>query len=84
MATVAYVRDFLEDNSLNRFPLLLERVVYSGTHTGDWIVASEVPQLLTETRGLEGLTSDPVIIQFTNDVIELAGASIATGNPIVF
>jgi hypothetical protein len=84
IALVAYVRGFLEDNSPNSFPLLLERVVYSGTHSGDWVAASEVPQLLTETRRLQGLTSDPVIIQFTNDVIELAEASIATGNPIVF
>jgi hypothetical protein len=84
IALVACVRGFLEDNSRNSFPLLLERVVYSGTHSGDWVAASEVPQLLTETRRLQGSTSDPVIIQFTNDVIELAEASIATGNPIVF
>ena len=84
MAAVAYVRGFLEDNSPNTFPLLLERVVYSGTHTGDWIAASEVPQLLTETRRMQGSARDPVLIQFTNDLIELAEASIATGNPIVF
>jgi len=30
------------------------------------------------------LTSDPLILQFTNDVVELGEASIATGNPIVF
>jgi hypothetical protein len=84
IALVACVRGFLEDNSRNSFPLLLERVVYSGTHSGDWVAASEVPQLLTEARRLQGSTSDPVIIQFTNDVIELAEASIATGNPIVF
>jgi hypothetical protein len=84
MATVAYFRGFLEDNSPNSFPLLLERVVYSGIHTGDWIAASDVAQLLIETRRLQGLTSDPAILQFTHDVIELAEASIATGNPIVF
>jgi hypothetical protein len=84
MASVAYVRGFLEDHSPNSFPLLLERVVYSGTHSGDWVAASDVPQLLTETRRLHGLTSDPLILQFTNDVSELAEASIATGNPIVF
>lgn len=84
LASVAYVRGFLEDNSPNDFPLLLGRVVYSGTHCGDWVAVSAVPQLLTETRRLQDLTSDPVIRQFTNDVIELAEASIATGNPIVF
>ena len=81
---VAYVRGYLENNSPHSFPLLLERVVHSGTHSGDWVAASEVPQLLTETRRLQGLTNDPLILEFTNDVVELAEASIATGNPIVF
>ena len=35
IALVAYVRGFLEDNSPHNFPLLFDRVVYSGTHTGD-------------------------------------------------
>jgi hypothetical protein len=83
-AAVAYVRGFLENNSPHSFPLLLKRVVYSGTHSGDWVAASEVLQLLTETRRLQGLTNDPLILQFTNDVVDLAEASIATGNPIVF
>jgi hypothetical protein len=84
ITAVAYVRGFLEDNSSHGFPLLLERVVYSGTHSGDWVAACDVPQLLTETQRLQGLTNDPLILQFTNDVVELAEASIATGNPIVF
>ena len=84
IASVAYIRGFLEDNSPNTFPLLLERVVYSGSHSGDWMAASDVPQLLTETRRLQALATVPDIIQFANDVIELAEASIATGNPIVF
>jgi hypothetical protein len=84
IAAVAYVRGFLENNSPHSFPLLLERVTYSGTHSGDWVAASDVPQLLTESRRLQGLTNDPLILQFANDVVELAEASIATGNPIVF
>ena len=84
MASVACVRGFLENHAPHSFPLLLERVVYSGAHSGDWVAAGDVPQLLTEARRLQGLTSDPLILQFTNDVVELADASIATGNPIVF
>ena len=84
MASVAYVRGFLQNNSANSFPLLLERVVRSGTHSGDRVAAGEAPQLLAETRRLRGLTSDPLILQFANDVVELAEASVATGNPIVF
>lgn len=84
IAAVAYVRGFLEDNSADSFPLLLERVAYDGTHCGDWVSASDAPQLLSETRRLQGLTNDPLILEFTNDVVELGEASIATGNPIAF
>src|SRR5277367_4915830 len=66
IALVAHVRGFLEGNSPNEFPLLLERVVYSSTHTGYWIAACDVPQLMGETRKLQGLTSDRVIVEFTN------------------
>lgn len=82
--SVAYVREFIEKNHAHSFPMLLERVVYSGTHSGDSVAAGEVPQLLAETRKLQGLTSDPVMAQLTNDLIELAEASLATGNPIIF
>ena len=58
IASVAYVRAFVEENSPTSFPLL-ERVVYSGTHSGDWVAVSEAAQLLTETRRLQDLTSDP-------------------------
>jgi hypothetical protein len=54
IAGVAYVRGFLEGNSPNEFPLLLERVVYDGVHAGDWIAARAVPQLMRETRKLRG------------------------------
>jgi hypothetical protein len=69
---VAHVREFLQRNSPNDLPLLLERVVSSGAHCGDWVAASDVPQLLTETRRLQAVTSDPLILQFTNDVTALA------------
>ena len=84
IALVAHIRGFLEDNSPNDFPLLLERAVYNGGHSGDWIAARDVPQLMRETRKLQGLTRDPLILEFTKDVMELAEASLATGNPIVF
>jgi hypothetical protein len=84
IALAAHVRGFLEDNSPNEFPLLLDRVVYDGVHSGDWIGARDVPQLLRETQKLRSLTSDRAIVEFTNDMMDIAEASIATGNPIVF
>jgi hypothetical protein len=84
MALVAQVRGFLERDSLTSFPILCTRVVYSGTHAGDLIAAEHAPQLVDEARKLRGTTEDPLIIQFMNDLIELADASMATRNPIVF
>ena len=84
IAAVAHVREFLERNAPNSFPLFLGRVVYDGTHTGDCITAGDAPQLLAETQRLQGMTSDLLILQFTSDITELAEASISTGNPIVF
>jgi len=46
---------FLQDNSPNAFPLLLERVVYNGMHSGDWIAAGDVPRLISESRKIAGL-----------------------------
>jgi len=59
-------------------------VVYSGVHTGDSVAARDAPQLMSETRRLQRLANDPLIIEFVNSVQELAEASMATGNPIVF
>ena len=84
IALVAHVRGFLEGNASYEFPLLLNRVVYSGTHSGDWIAARDVPQLMSEAKRLQSITSDPLIVRFANDVMDLAVASTATGNPIVF
>lgn len=84
MALIAHVRGCLEESSPEEFPLLLGTVVYSGTHSGDWIAARDVPQLMDETRKLRGLTKDALVLEFANSMIELAQASIATGNPIVF
>ena len=84
VALIAHVRGFLEDNSPNEFPLLLERVVYSGTHSGDWIPVRDIPRVMHEVKRLQSLTSDPSIVEFANALAELAEASTATGNPIVF
>jgi hypothetical protein len=84
IALVAHVRGFLEDNSPSDFPMLLERVVHSGVHAGDSVAARDAPQLMSETRRLHRLANGPLIIEFANSVPELAEASMATGNPIVF
>ncbi len=69
-----------------RFPILLEKVLYDGTHTGDWIPAKKSPALLKEVSTV--LHSSDILAEsekeFFNNMKELCEASIATGNPIMF
>jgi hypothetical protein len=83
-ALIWKVRESLASISEGGFPLIRERVIYSDSHSGDWIPAADSRRLLEEARRLRVDTSDPLIVQFATDLIELAQASIATGNPIVF
>jgi hypothetical protein len=83
-ALAGQVRDFVDRNLPTSVPILRTRVVYSGTHCCDWIAAQDAQLLLDEVRKLQDRTKDPLIVQFTDDLIELAEASIATKNPIVF
>lgn len=69
-----------------RFPILLEKVLYDGTHTGDWIPAKETPALLKEVNTV--LHSSDILAdsekEFFNNMKQLCGASMATGNAIMF
>jgi hypothetical protein len=84
IGSIAHVRAHLKPLAQTHFRLLVERVVYSGTHGGDSVSAAEAELLLKEARLLIDGTSDADIRQFAADMIELAEASVATGNPIVF
>jgi hypothetical protein len=69
-----------------KFPVLLEQVVYDGTHTGDFIPMKQVPKLLKEVEIV--LQSSDILAdsekEFFNNVKELCEASIATKNPVMF
>jgi len=84
---VGHVRTCLkatEKHSANRFPLLLSRVVYSGTHAGDYIYAAEAHHLLEEVKKLESFADDGTMKKFMETMHSLCEASVASGNPIVF
>ena len=83
------VREFLrglQGNPGPKFPILLKKVVYDGTHTGDWLPAKQTPTLLKEV-GLV-LQSSDILKQGEREFFEamkrLCQASLATGNPIGF
>lgn len=69
-----------------RFPILLKKVVYDGTHTGDRISAEEAAKLLQEVDTV--LHSSDILSDseksFFSSMKRLSEASIATGNPIEF
>jgi hypothetical protein len=69
-----------------RFPILLEKVLYDGTHTGDWISSKDAAKLLKEVNTVlhsSDILADSEKEFFTNMKL-LCEASIATGNPIMF
>jgi hypothetical protein len=83
------VRDFvrgLQGSPGPRFPILLKKVVYDGTHTGDWLPVKQTPSLLKEVTLV--LQSSDILTQGEREFFEsmkrLCEASIATGNPIMF
>jgi len=69
-----------------RFPILLEKVLYDGTHTGDWIPVKKSPALLKEVNTV--LHSSDILAEsekeFFNNMKQLCEASIEPGNPIMF
>lgn len=82
------LRDFLrglQGDPAPRFPILLKKVVYDGTHTGDWIGSKEAVRLLQEVDIV--LHSSDILSQaekaFFTSMKRLCEASIAAGNPIV-
>ena len=86
---IAHLRDFLkglQGKPGPRFRILLEEVIYDGTHTGDWLPTSESSALLREVETV--LQSSDILTdsekEFFMSMKQLCEASIRTGNPIMF
>ena len=84
-----HVREFLrglQGDPGPKFPILLKKVVYDGTHTGDFIPVKDSPALLREVDLVLG--SSDILTEcekeFFHSMKRLCEASIATSNPIVF
>ena len=69
-----------------KFPILLEKVLYNGTHSGDSIPIKQSPALLKEVNTV--LHSSDILAdsekEFFDNMKQLCEASIQTGNPIMF
>ncbi len=64
------------------YPIILGNVLYSGTHCGDEIAATEVDSLRTELRRLPDSSAD--LSQFRKDFLQLCEAALAHGLAISF
>jgi hypothetical protein len=68
------------------FPILLKKVVYDGTHSGDYVPCADTSQLLKEVEVV--LHSSDVLDntekEFFSSIKRPCEASIVTGNPIIF
>jgi hypothetical protein len=69
-----------------RFPILLEKVLYDGTHSGDCISSTVSARLLKEVDTV--LHSSDILSdsekEFFNNMKRLCEASVATGNALMF
>ncbi len=69
-------------------PVLLEKVLYSATHTCDWIPSALVPRLAEEVKQLKPEHHDPAVASalqlFKIHMAELIIAAQHTGKPICF
>ncbi len=89
ISRISHLRTFLrglQGKPGPRFPILLEKVIYNGTHTGDWLPRDESPALLKEVETV--LHSRDILAssetEFFENLKQLCEASIETGNPILF
>ncbi len=71
------------------FPALLSKVLYSGTHCGDWLTAEEVRTVQMELGQLkkhccESARAQELVDAFRQQMEELVACSLQVGKPIVF
>lgn len=88
IALIALLRNELSRES-DTFPILLRRVLYSGTHAGDYIPASDLFSLNHEVEKLnyfqcQNPDSISFVEYFTCQMRQLSDAATALGKPISF
>ena len=88
IALVGLLREELSKAS-EQFPIILSRVIWSGTHCGDKIEVALLPALRCEIDSLSNFqptepTSNLYIQQFKTQISELIDAALKVKKPIVF
>ena len=88
VARIARYREILRDRS-DEFPMLFRKVVYSGTHSGDYLTIDEVEKLKDEVALLsemihEDSDSEDYLHEFQTQLSELVSYSLRIRKPISF
>ena len=84
---IAHIRSWVESKEIQfgkRFPILLQRVVYSGSHAGDWIDHADAQRMLEELNNIETTAEDELQREFVQTMRQLCDASVTSSNPIMF
>lgn len=69
--------------------LLLAKVVYSGTHGGDWLAPTDLEPLASELRSLSTVhvrddVHEAIVLEFERQMSELVDAATRMQKPIAF
>lgn len=83
ISLIIHLRENIEAEFGHRTPIVLQRVVYSGSHSGDTLPLSLVESLAEEIALLQ-TSRKPYVVQFAAAMAGLVAAAKAEGNPIVF
>jgi hypothetical protein len=88
IALIGMLRSELQGEA-SRFPILLGKVLYSGSHTGDFLAVNVVPSLKAEIEALAGFKcskrmAQELMAQFRNQMSGLISASTSVNKPIAF
>ena len=80
------LRDELEKTDSTRYPILIQKVLYSATHTCDWIPVAALPQLTEELKHLNPPKTPlaDALRHLKIQVAELVIAAQMTRKPICF
>jgi hypothetical protein len=88
LAQIELLRGELE-REVAAFPVLLGKVVYSGTHAGDYLCLEDLPGVRTELEELERFvcsseSNQEYVDRFRGQMIELVEAAQHVAKPISF
>jgi hypothetical protein len=83
IAAVGYLSEEIEKHLETGRSVILDKVLYSGSHCGDWIGPEFFPQLKAELAILIRV-ENPEILYFVGQMAQLVGMAELVGNPITF